>query len=215
MLRTLFSLLGLGQEGLFHSMFFSFDQLNNSGTVDVKKLSLSLSKNSLFKLGFSFSPRPAWGYYVVSGKNWLQKKWSLDSFYKVFFLRLPFVSINLLFDLAGNTVVMSGLLLLIATLINWISYRNRHVGLFVLHFILLVNSCLIIKILQAKAFTICITLVDDNQNWLNWFQFLILVGGPLFIIIDSLIFSFLFLDVNRMSMLTVSFLLQPFWGFSK
>ena len=85
LLRTLFSLLGLGQEGLFHSMFFSFDQLNNSGTVDVKKLSLSLSKNSLFKLGFSFSPRPAWGYYVVSGKNWLQKKWSLDSFYKVFF----------------------------------------------------------------------------------------------------------------------------------
>ena len=134
---------------------------------------------------------------------------------KCFFLRLPFVSINLLFDLAGNTVVMSGLLLLIATWINWISYRNRHVGLFVLHFILLVNSCLIIKILQAKAFTICITLVDDNLNWLNWFPFLILVGGPLVIIIDSLIFIFPFLDVNRMSMLTVSFLLQPFSGFSK
>ena len=46
-----------------------------------------------------------------------------------FYLRLLFISINLPFGLAWNTVVMSGLVLLAATLICQINYRNRFVGL--------------------------------------------------------------------------------------
>ena len=53
-----------------------------------------------------------------------------------------------------------------------------------------------------------ITLVDVHLNSLNWFHFLILEGGLLVILIDCMIFPSPFLDVTRMSMLTVSFLAQ-------
>ena len=104
---------------------------------------------------------------------------------------------------------MSGLVFLIATWISWTIYGNRLVGLLVLHFILLMNSYLIIKMSPSKVFTVRITLVDDHLNWLNWFQFLVFVGGPFVIIIDHLIFIFFFLHVIRTSMLTFSFLTQP------
>ena len=49
-------------------------------------------------------------------------------------------------------------------------------------------------------------LVDVHLNWVNWFHLLILVGGPLIILIDCMIFLPPFLDVMRMFMSTVSFL---------
>ena len=51
-------------------------------------------------------------------------------------------------------------------------------------------------------------MVDVLRNWLNLFHFLILEGGLLFILTDGMIFLSPFLDVTRMSMLTVSFLAQ-------
>ena len=51
-------------------------------------------------------------------------------------------------------------------------------------------------------------MVDVHLNWFNWFQFLILKGGLLFILIDCMIFLSLFLDIRRMYMSTVSFLAQ-------
>ena len=45
-------------------------------------------------------------------------------------------------------------------------------------------------------------------NWLNWFLFLIVEGDLLVILIDCMIFLSPFLDVTRMSMSTVSFLVQ-------
>ena len=42
-----------------------------------------------------------------------------------------------------------------------------------------------------------ITLVDVHLNCLNWFHFLILVGGLLVILIDCMIFLSPFLDVTR------------------
>ena len=45
-----------------------------------------------------------------------------------------------------------------------------------------------------------ITLKDFQLNWLNWFRFLIFVGGPPVILTSCMIFLSLFLDVNRMSM---------------
>ena len=59
-----------------------------------------------------------------------------------------------------------------------------------------------------KVFSIGITLVDVHLNWLNWFLFLILEGDLLGILIDCMIFLSPFLDVTRMSMSTVSFLVQ-------
>ena len=53
-----------------------------------------------------------------------------------------------------------------------------------------------------------ITLVGVHLNWLNWFHLLILEGGLLVILIDCLIILSPFLDVTKMSMLTVSFVTQ-------
>ena len=62
--------------------------------------------------------------------------------------------------------------------------------------------------LSAKVFSIGITLVDLHLNWLNWFDFLILEGALLVILIDCTIFLSPFLDVTMMSISTVSFLEQ-------
>ena len=51
-------------------------------------------------------------------------------------------------------------------------------------------------------------LVDVHLNWLNWFQFFFLEVGLLIILIDCMTFLSPFLDVSRMSMSTVSFLIQ-------
>ena len=57
-----------------------------------------------------------------------------------------------------------------------------------------------------NVFSKGITLLDVHLNWLNWFQFLILDGGLLVILIDCMIFLSSFLDVTRMFKSIVSFL---------
>ena len=59
-----------------------------------------------------------------------------------------------------------------------------------------------------KLFYIGIALVDVIHNWLNWFHFFFLKGGPLVIQIDCMIFLSPFLDVTRMSLSTLSFFAQ-------
>ena len=41
------------------------------------------------------------------------------------------------------------------------------------------------------------------MKWVNWFHFVILVGGPLVILIECMIFLSALLDVLKMSMSTV------------
>ena len=53
-----------------------------------------------------------------------------------------------------------------------------------------------------------ITLVDILHNWLNWLQFPFLEGGLRIILIDCMIFLSTFRDGTRMSMATVSLLVQ-------
>ena len=54
-------------------------------------------------------------------------------------------------------------------------------------------------------------LVDIHLNQLNWFHFIILVGGLLVILIGCIIFMLPFQDVIRMTMSTISFLAQLDW----
>ena len=64
----------------------------------------------------------------------------------------------------------------------------------------------------ASAPSCYLQLLDKLQtlmNWLNLFQFLILERGLLVILIECMIFLLSFLVVTRMSMSTVSFLVQP------
>ena len=62
-----------------------------------------------------------------------------------FLLRLFLIPSNLPYGLALNTVVMSGQVLLIATWISWISYRNGCIGLLVLHLQLLLNPWFVVE----------------------------------------------------------------------
>ena len=65
---------------------------------------------------------------------------------------------------------------------------------------------------RRNVASLSITLVDVHLNWPNWFHLPILEGGLLVILIDRMIFLSPFLDVTRMSMLTVSFLAQRDFG---
>ena len=60
----------------------------------------------------------------------------------------------------------------------------------------------------SLSFSIDITLVDVHQNWLNWFHFFFLEVGLFLILKYCMIFLSPFLDVKRMSMSTISFLVQ-------
>ena len=127
-----------------------------------------------------------------------------------FLLRLLFISINLSYSLVWNLLSCSSISSscymdmldklqkklcmtagpsFIASLETWAHHRN-------------VASA---SLLPASA---GITLVDVHLNWLNWFHFLILMGSLLVILIVCIISKSPFLDVIRMSMLTISFLAQ-------
>ena len=53
-------------------------------------------------------------------------------------------------------------------------------------------------LVHRQDFSIGITLIDVHLNWLNWFHFLFLEGGLLFILLDFMIFLSPLLDVTRM-----------------
>ena len=107
-----------------------------------------------------------------------------------------FLYINLPYDHAQNTVVMSGLVLLVATWNCWISYKSGYAGLLVLHMLLLLNPQLIVELQPAQVFSISNSLEDVHLNWLYWFYFLIREVSLLFILIDYMIFPSPFLDVT-------------------
>ena len=94
---------------------------------------------------------------------------------------------------------MSELVVLATTWISEISYRSGYVGLLVLHLLLLLIKTLAYcrNVVRLSLFYIDITLVYVHLNWLCWFCFLILVGGPVVILIESIVFLS-FLDVIRM-----------------
>ena len=96
---------------------------------------------------------------------------------------------------------------LTATWNCYINYKSGYVGLSFFHLMPLLNAWLIVKI-PAWVFSIGITFVDADLNWLNWFHFLILEGGLLVILINCMILLSPFLDFARMTMWTVSFLAQ-------
>ena len=68
-------------------------------------------------------------------------------------LGLLFISINLLYDLAWNTAVASGLVLLTTTHICYISYRNGYVGLLVLHLLPLLILWVICEMQLVSVFS--------------------------------------------------------------
>ena len=93
-----------------------------------------------------------------------------------FSLGLLYISINLLYIYAWNTVVISGLVLLVVTWNCWISYKKWYAGLLVILLLPLLNPRLTVEMNQAWAFYIGNTLGVVHLNWLNLFHFLTLDG---------------------------------------
>ena len=120
-----------------------------------------------------------------------------------FFLRGWSVSLKIYDTAIHGIVVMSGLVLPVATWNWWINYKIRYAQLLVLHLLPLLNTWLIFA--SLSLFYKYYILVDVYLNLLNWFHFLFLEWGLLVILRDCIIFLSPFLDVTRMSISTVSF----------
>ena len=97
-------------------------------------------------LGLTFSFKLDWGYYLISIARTASKKiGALIRSVKFLFPEILSISINLPYSHVQNTVVMSGLVLLVTTWNCWISYKNGYTGLLVLHLLPLLNPWLIIN----------------------------------------------------------------------
>ena len=146
-------------------------------------------KSSFKMLGLTFSSKLDWRSFIISIAKTSSKKIGASKFVLLIFflLRLLCISINLPYANVWNTVFISGLVPLIATLA---SYKNKYLRA--------VGPSLAASLeplahrwnVASLVFSIGITLVDVLQNWSNWF------------------FLSLFLGATRMSTSTLSFLIQ-------
>ena len=93
-----------------------FDESNNNGSIDVVMDGCVLEEKSSFKmLVLTFSLKLDLDSYTISIAKTVSKKIGALIRYMKFLLRLFCISINLPYAHAWNTVVTSGLVLLVAT----------------------------------------------------------------------------------------------------
>ena len=113
LLSMLIILLSKYDQGLF-------DWSNNTGAIDVKIDRFDLQEKSLVKmLGLIFSSKLDWGSYIISIAKSASKKlepWFI--LWSFFLLRLLFISINLLYAHAWNTVVTFVLVPLVVGIVS-------------------------------------------------------------------------------------------------
>ena len=143
-----------GRKWLFYlnagkTQLLSFDLSNDTGLTNVKMdgcvlefFCFCLFFCSFKMLRLTFSSKFDWGSYIISFDKTTSKKiGALIRSISFFLLRLFCISVNLPYHHTWNTVVMSGLLLLVATWNCWISYKNGYARLLVLHLLPLLNPC--------------------------------------------------------------------------
>ena len=125
----------------------SFDRSNNFGAIDVKMDASVLEVKSSFKmLGLTFSSKLDWDSYIISTAKTASKEiGALIRFKKFVSTEVALYLIKLPYDHAWNTVVMSGLELLVATWNFWISYKEGYVGQLVLHLLPILNPWFIVE----------------------------------------------------------------------
>ena len=103
-------------------------------------------KSSFAILRLSFSSKLDCDSYIISSaKTRALKLGALVCSISFFLLTLLYISKNVPYGFAWNTVVNSGLVLQNATWNCLICYKNGYVGLLVLHFPPLLNTWIIIK----------------------------------------------------------------------
>ena len=95
-------------------------------------------------LGLTFSSKFDWDSYIISIAKTTSKK--IGILIRCVKVLSPEVALYLYKSTIWNSVVMSGLVLLVATWNCWISYKNRCARLLVLHLLPLLNHWLIMEI---------------------------------------------------------------------
>lgn len=102
---------------------------------------------SLKMLALFSSCNSDWCSYITSLLKQSQREIKPWLILWIFFpLRFLFISITVPSAHAWNTIVMSGLMLLLATWICWVSHKNILVGLLVLYLFLILNTWLIVVV---------------------------------------------------------------------
>ena len=94
-------------------------------------------------LGLTFSSKLDWASYIISIAKTASKK--IGALTRSMKFLSPEYLYKLPYDHVWNTVVMSGLLLLVASCNCWIRYRNGYAGLLALHLLPLLNPWLIVE----------------------------------------------------------------------
>ena len=104
-----------------------FDRSNNTGTIDVKMDGSALEEKSSFKmLGLTFSSKLDWGSYIISIAKTASKK--IGALICSMKFLSPDVALYLYESIIRPcTVVVPGLVLLVATWDCWISNKNGYV----------------------------------------------------------------------------------------
>ena len=93
----------------------------NTDAITVKMDGSVLEEKSSFKmLGLTFYSKLDWGSYIISIAKTASKKIGAV----ICSMKFLCISINLPYGHTWNTVVMPGLVLLVATCNCWISYKN-------------------------------------------------------------------------------------------
>ena len=132
-------------------------------------------------LRLTFSSKLDWGSYVISIAKTASKKIGALT------RSMKFISPEVALCLYKSTIRPCVRILL--SRLGWCpqllhgnarqATKNEFAGLLVLHLLLLLNPWLTVEMWPTKVFSIGIALVDNFQNWLNWFHFLFLAGGLL------------------------------------
>ena len=189
----------------------SFDRSKNTDAIDVKMDGSFLGEKTSFKmLGLTFSSKLDWGSYIVSIAKAASKKIG------ALIRSMKYLSTEVALYLYKSTIwpcmeycchVWAGAPSCYLELLDKLQKQIfRTVG---------PSLAASLETLAHRRNVASLSLfleVDVHLKWLNWFHFLILVGGLLVILIDCMIFLSPFLDVTRMSMSTVSFLTQLDWN---
>ena len=172
-----------------------------------KWIGLFLRKNYLLRFGGWLSLLNWIGAfkYICIAKTASKKLEPWFALWHLFFLKLLCISINLPYGHAWNTVIMSGLVLLVATWNCWINYKNGYTRLLVLHLLPHLNPWLIVEMsaeVYRYYFGRCSSVLAELV------PILYSRGSLLVILIDCMVFLSPFLGVTRMSMSTVSLFAQ-------
>ena len=130
----------------------------------------------------------------------------MEPLWSLFLLKLCFIFVNLLFNVACNTFDISGLVLVIILWIRWASRRSAFVAS--LETLALPRNVTSVGFMFIMCIMFCFFLENVHLNRQDWHFILIFVDGPLVTLIVSMIFLSPFVDLKKVPLPAVYFFAQ-------